>query len=53
MEMFVCTSGFQNPLTPTQFTIFVDEWIVLMKALKYHCSPHNFVYFSFGGVIMN
>ena len=27
LDMFVWTSGFQNPLAHTHFNMFVDEWM--------------------------
>ena len=33
-DMFVWTSGFQNPLAHTDFNLFVDEW---MSANKKPC----------------
>ena len=33
LDMFVWTSGFQNPLAHNQFNMFVDEWRVLTKDL--------------------
>ena len=42
LDMFVWTSGFQNPLAHTHFNMFVDEWMSANEspvAFSVECKP--------------